>query len=105
MNPAAAGPNPIASFVPLIAMVGIFYFLVIRPQQKQQKELEAMIAGLKKGDRVLTNGGFYVTVMTVRGSDLEVLLGDSKVVMSRSAVTPLANHPELASKAETAEKA
>lgn len=105
MNPAAAGPNPIASFVPLIAMVGIFYFLVIRPQQKQQKELEAMIAGLKKGDRVLTNGGFYVTVMTVRGSDLEVLLGDSKVVMARSAVTRLANHPELASKAETAEKA
>lgn len=104
MNPAAAAPNPIASFVPLIAMVAIFYFLVIRPQQKQQKELDAMISNLKKGDRVLTNGGFYVTVVTVRGTDLEVLLGDSKVVMARSAVTRLANHPEMASTA-VAEKA
>jgi preprotein translocase subunit YajC len=104
MNPAAA-PNPIASFVPLIAMVAIFYFLVIRPQQKQAKEHDAMLAALKKGDRVLTNGGFYVTIMTVRGSDLEVLLGDSKVVMARSAVSRLANHPELASTAASAEKA
>lgn len=105
MNPAAAGPNPIASFVPLIAMVAIFYFLVIRPQQKQQKELDTMLAALKKGDRVLTNGGFYVTVLSVRGSDLEVKLGDEKVIMARSAVTRLANHPELASTAEPAEKA
>lgn len=104
MNPAAA-PNPIASFVPLIAMVAIFYFLVIRPQQKQAKELEAMIAALKKGDRVLTSGGFYVTVVSVRGADLEVLLGTEKVVLARSAVTKLANHPELASTAQPAEKA
>lgn len=102
MNPAAAGPNPIASFVPLIAMVAIFYFLVIRPQQKQAKEHDAMLKALKKGDRVLTNGGFYVSIMNVRASDLEVLLGDSKVVMSRSAVTRLANHPEMASDAEKA---
>jgi len=105
MNPAAAAPNPIASFVPLIAMVAIFYFLVIRPQQKQQKELEGMLAALKKGDRVLTNGGFYVTVMTVLGTDLEVLLGDSKVVMARSAVTRLANRTELGSTAQAAGKA
>lgn len=104
MNPAAA-PSPIASFVPLIAMVAIFYFLVIRPQQKQQKEHDAMLKDLKKGDRVLTNGGFYVTVMAAKGPDLDVMLGDSKVTMARSGVARLANGPELASKAEPAEKA
>ena len=68
-------------------------------------ELDGMLAALKKGDRVLTNGGFYVTVTSVRGADLEVKLGEEKVVMTRSSVTRLANHPELASAAAAAEKA
>ena len=104
MNPAAT-PNPLAGFVPLIAMVGIFYFLVIRPQQKQQKEHESMLKALKKGDRVLTSGGFYATIVNLRGGDLEVRLGDMKVVMTRSAVSKLSNTPELASASEPAEKA
>lgn len=104
MNPAAS-PNPLAGFVPLIAMVGIFYFLVIRPQQKQQKEHESMLGALKKGDRVLTSGGFYATIVNLRGQDLEVRLGEMKVVMARSAVSKLANTPELASAPEHAEKA
>ena len=54
---AAAAPNPIMSFLPLIILFGIFYFMLIRPQMKRAKEQRAMIAALGKGDEVLTNGG------------------------------------------------
>jgi len=54
---AAAAPNPIMSFLPLIILFGIFYFMLIRPQMKRAKEQRAMIAALAKGDEVLTNGG------------------------------------------------
>ncbi len=54
---AAAAPNPLVSFLPLIILFGIFYFMLIRPQMKRAKEQRAMIAALNKGDEVLTNGG------------------------------------------------
>lgn len=52
-----AAPNPLISFLPLIILFGIFYFMLIRPQMKRAKEQRAMIAALAKGDEVLTNGG------------------------------------------------
>ena len=54
---AAAAPNPIMSFLPLIILFGIFYFMLIRPQMKRAKEQRSMIAALAKGDEVLTGGG------------------------------------------------
>ena len=53
----AAAPNPLMSFLPLIILFGIFYFMLIRPQMKRAKEQRAMIGALAKGDEVLTNGG------------------------------------------------
>ena len=53
----AAAPNPLMSFLPLIILFGIFYFMLIRPQMKRAKEQKSMIAALAKGDEVLTNGG------------------------------------------------
>jgi preprotein translocase subunit YajC len=55
--PAAGSPNPLVSFLPLIVLFGIFYFMLIRPQMKRAKEARTMIAALAKGDEVLTNGG------------------------------------------------
>jgi preprotein translocase subunit YajC len=52
-----AAPNPLISFLPLVILFGIFYFMLIRPQMKRAKEQRAMIAALAKGDEVLTNGG------------------------------------------------
>ena len=49
----------------IVAIFAIFYFLLIRPQQQQKKKLEAMIKALKKGDRVLTTGGIYGTVLGI----------------------------------------
>lgn len=54
---AAGAPNPIMSFLPLIILFGIFYFMLIRPQMKRAKEQRAMISALAKGDEVLTSGG------------------------------------------------
>lgn len=87
-----AGPNPMMSFVPIGAMFLIFYFLMIRPQQKQAKEHQKMLDNLKKGDRILTNGGLYGIIVGFRGSDLDLKLADNiKVLVARSAVSRLAN--------------
>jgi preprotein translocase subunit YajC len=53
----AAAPNPLMSFLPLVILFIIFWFMLIRPQMKRAKEQRAMIAALAKGDEVLTNGG------------------------------------------------
>jgi len=80
----------ILSFVPWIFILGIFYFLLIRPQQKQAKEHKAMIDALKKGDKVLTQGGLYGTVSGVKEGILEVKLNeDVKVSISKTAVSKL----------------
>ena len=52
-----AAANPLMSFLPLVILFGIFYFMLIRPQMKRAKEQKSMIAALAKGDEVLTNGG------------------------------------------------
>ena len=53
----AAAANPLISFLPLIILFGIFYFMLIRPQMKRAKDQRTMIAALAKGDEVLTSGG------------------------------------------------
>ena len=55
----------LSSLLPLVALFAIFYFLIIRPQQKQAKAHKDMIAGLKKGDKIVTNGGLMFEVVKV----------------------------------------
>ena len=63
----AAAPSPqdqmLHMFAILAITIGIFYFMIIRPQQKKQRETEAMLRAVKKGDRVLTSGGIFGTVI------------------------------------------
>jgi len=70
----AAGPGGIASFLPLILIFVIFYFLLIRPQQKKVKEHQAFVTALKQGDCVVTNGGIYgkITGLTDTVVTLEI---------------------------------
>ncbi|MBU6499794.1 MAG: preprotein translocase subunit YajC [Rhodospirillales bacterium] len=56
-------------FLPLVLIFGVFYFLLIRPQQQRQKEMRAMLAALKRGDRVVTGGGILGTVQKVPPAD------------------------------------
>lgn len=66
----------IMGLIPLIAFFAIFYFLLIRPQQKQAKKHKEMIANLKKGDKVITAGGFHATVMHVDEDSAKVRLAE-----------------------------
>ncbi len=59
---AAASPNPVMSFLPIIAIFAVMYFLMIRPQQKKQKEHQAMLAAVQKGDKIQTSGGLLGTI-------------------------------------------
>lgn len=62
--------GPMTQFAPLILIFGVFYFLLIRPQQVRQKEIKRSLSALKRGDRVVTAGGILGTVQKVReGSD------------------------------------
>ena len=75
---AASG---IMDFLPLIALVAVFYFLVLRPQQKRAKEQQVMMAALQKGDEVVTTGGVIGTVVKVYEAYASVTVADNVEVM------------------------
>lgn len=62
--------------LPLLLMFGVFYFLLIRPQQKRAKEHQAMLARLKKGDRVVTTGGLLGAIVKLNDSEIEIEIAD-----------------------------
>ena len=82
---AAAAPSGGTSFfiqtIPLVLVFVIFWFLMIRPQQRRMKEHQAQIAAVKKGDRVVTGGGLIGKVTKVGDSEVEVELGPNMRVM------------------------
>ena len=88
--------NGIGQFIPLILIFVIFYFFLIRPQQKRAKDHLAMVAGLKRGDEVITSGGIIGTVDRVMEDDrIEVLLSDNvKVQIIKSTITSLLKKTE-----------
>ena len=63
----AGSPGGFGAFMPIIVLFAIFYFLLIRPQQKRAKEHQATLEALKSGDTVITNGGLYGTVIKIDG--------------------------------------
>lgn len=70
--PAAGGPAAFAQFVPLVLVFVIMYFLILRPQQKKMRDHKTLVAGLKKGDNIITQGGLLGRVTSVRDEDIEV---------------------------------
>ncbi|HIO95255.1 MAG TPA: preprotein translocase subunit YajC [Campylobacterales bacterium] len=70
----------VAQFLPLIILFGIFYFLIIRPQQKQQKEHASMLESLGKGDKILTSGGLYAEIIKVEEDFIKIKLNDTNIV-------------------------
>lgn len=78
--------NPIVSFIPLVVLILVFYFLVFRPQQQQRKRHSEMVQGLKRGDKIVTNGGFVCEVIKQEDKFITVLLGDNQVRLSKDYV-------------------
>ena len=87
----------IAQFIPLILIFVIFYFFLIRPQQKRVKDHKAMVASLKRGDEVITSGGIIGTIDRVMEDDrIEVTIADNtKVQIIRSTITSLLKKEEI----------
>jgi len=85
---AAAAPNPIMSFLPLVILFGVFYFMLIRPQMKRAKEQRTMVAALNKGDEVLTNGGLLGRIDDISEQFVSLEIASGVIVkMRRDAVS------------------
>ena len=70
----------LTSLLPLVVLFAIFYFLVIRPQQKQQREHKNMLANPQKGDKIVTNGGLVCEVIKPEDDFIKVKLNDDVIV-------------------------
>ena len=72
--------EPLQQFLPLIIIFGIFYFILIRPQQQKQKKHKSMLESLQKGDKVITIGGFYGIIKDIKGETLTLEIAKDVVV-------------------------
>ena len=78
--------------VPFIAVAVIFYFLLIRPQQKQMKETKMMLEALKSGDKVITRGGIIGVITAIKQDEIEVEIAKGvKTLFTRSAIGAVVN--------------
>tara|TARA_B100000029_G_scaffold86200_2_gene76489 strand:- start:3733 stop:4017 length:285 start_codon:yes stop_codon:yes gene_type:complete len=86
-----------AQFIPLILIFVIFYFFLIRPQQKRIKDHKVMVAGLKRGDEVVTSGGIVGKVEKILGDDkVDLLIADNVTVqVVQSTIQSLLNKPNI----------
>lgn len=95
------GPGPLGTFVPMILIFVIFYFLLIRPQQKKQKEHQKLVASLQSGDDVVTNAGIHGTVTNIKERTVIVKVADNvKIEFDRSSIVTVVRDGK-----ETGEKA
>lgn len=96
---AVAGGGMI-TLVPMIAIILIMYFLMIRPQSKKQKETQKMLDALKKGDKVITIGGIHGTVTAVKENVVTVKVDDStKIQFNRTAIATVVTEGKASDKA------
>jgi preprotein translocase subunit YajC len=106
---AGGGMESLLSFAPLILIFGVFYFLMIRPQQKKAKEHQAMVRAAKRGDRIVTSGGILgvITKANEADNDVEVEISSGvKVRVVRTAISDVVNKsPEAAKPAVSKEGA
>ena len=71
----------IAQFLPFVVLIVVFYFFLIRPQRKKDKEAKAMLDNLKVGDRICTIGGIYGTIVRIKDDVLTIEVGEQKTQM------------------------
>lgn len=80
----------VSSLLPFLLIILVFYFLILRPQQKRQKERQKLLESVKKGDRVITSGGLHGTVEGVEDKTVLIKIADNtKVKIERSAVATI----------------
>jgi preprotein translocase subunit YajC len=102
--PPPPSPGIDSMLVPMICIGVIFYFLIIRPQSKRQKEHAAMVTALKTGDKVITNGGIHGIIANVKeGSVLSLKIADGvKIEIDKSAIATIVKSSDSAAPAAAA---
>ncbi len=91
-QPAAAGNAGLIQILILVGFFAIFYFLMIAPQRKQQKQRQAMLNSLKKGDKVITAGGLHGEIVDLDDDDVRLKVADKvELKFSRSSVQKVKN--------------
>jgi len=92
-SPDGTAPNPTGQMVQMIGMMVImvvmFYFVLIRPQQRKAKELEKLLGTVKSGDRVLTSSGIIGTVVNVKDKFVSLRSADSKLEVLKSSISEI----------------
>lgn len=87
-DPTAAGGGLFSMIFPFILMIAVFYFLLIRPQQKKQKARTAMLSALKKGDKIITIGGLHGTIVEITDDTVVLRVNDvTKLTFDRSSIS------------------
>ncbi len=89
LQAASPAANPFVQFIPILAIFGIFYFLLLRPMQKQRRDQQQMLADLKTGVTVVTTGGLIGTIVSLSADAavIRVKPDNVKLQVSRSAVS------------------
>jgi preprotein translocase subunit YajC len=87
----AGGPPGFVFFIEIALMVAVFYFLLIRPQRKQQDEHKALIAALQKGDQIVTSGGIVGEVIHLKEAEVTIKSGESRLVVLRANIATVLN--------------
>ena len=86
-TPAPGAPSAWVQLLPFVLVVGIFYFVILLPMKRRQQKVQAFLAALKVGDRIVTTGGLYGTITRIADTSIQVQVADKvRVEMSRNAV-------------------
>jgi preprotein translocase subunit YajC len=102
---APLGGGIIDMLIPFALIIGVFYFLIIRPQNRRQKETQKMLNAIKKGDKIVTIGGIYGVISKVKEQSVVVKVDDgTEIEFSRSAVSSVVNQTKADEGAKTDEK-
>jgi preprotein translocase subunit YajC len=88
-QPGQQQPPVWTSMVPLVLLVVVFYFALIRPQQKKQREHTAMLKTVRPGDKIVTNGGIVGVVISVKEKTLSLRSADAKFEITKSAIAEI----------------
>lgn len=77
----STGAALVQMILPIVLMIAVFYFLLIRPQKKKDKKVKEMLAALKPGDRITTIGGIYGTIVTIKDDTITLAIGSQRTEM------------------------
>jgi preprotein translocase subunit YajC len=98
MGAPSQGTNPLVSFIPMIALLAIFYFILVLPMKKKQQKVQAFLSALKEGDRIVTSGGMFGTITKIKDDAVQLQIAQNvKIDVSRAAIVGYQGQPPVES--------